>query len=307
MIAEMNEPKSTSVFGLPLRIWKPRPWLPGTKLWMIGLMMLVVNEVIRALNARAMTSPTATTITSPRIRKFLKPLILPSPIRDSRPTGRDARPSPVFPADTPLPQLRRRAGFWTCHTIPVPGWRCKRFRPSGRALTWGSAARDSAGPCSARECRCGRGRVGGRGEQPVGPGEPDGPGVDPVPGLGRPGHQARADELARTGSGQAQGRGEDLVPGVVPEDHDALGAQLVARAAAAADPLHVVVLHGHRGHHGPADPHPLRPPEQLVHPLLPRTRREDRVHLLVRQPDQHVLLQRGAGVQPAHRRPAAVV
>ena len=75
MIAEMNAPISTNVFGLPLRIWKPRPTWPPVKLWMIGLMMLVVNAVIRALNARAMTSPTATTITSPRIRKFLKPLI----------------------------------------------------------------------------------------------------------------------------------------------------------------------------------------------------------------------------------------
>jgi len=45
------------------------------KLWRIGLMMLVVNAAIRALKARATTSPTATTITSPRIRKFLKPLI----------------------------------------------------------------------------------------------------------------------------------------------------------------------------------------------------------------------------------------
>ena len=74
-------------------------------------MMLVVNEVIRALNARATTSPTATTITSPRIRKFLKPLIIPSPIRDSRPTGRDARPSPVFPAGTPSRNCVRERVF----------------------------------------------------------------------------------------------------------------------------------------------------------------------------------------------------
>src|SRR5580700_3556378 len=33
------------------------------------------------LNARAITSPTAMTITSPRIRKFLKPLIVMSPLR----------------------------------------------------------------------------------------------------------------------------------------------------------------------------------------------------------------------------------
>ena len=42
---------------------------------MIGLMMLLVNETISPLNASAITSPTATTITSPRIMKFLKPLI----------------------------------------------------------------------------------------------------------------------------------------------------------------------------------------------------------------------------------------
>src|ERR1700757_1130500 len=74
MIAEMKAPKSTVVFGLPLRIWKPRPTLLPVKLCTIGLMMLVVNEVISALNARATTSPTATTMTSPRKRKFLKPL-----------------------------------------------------------------------------------------------------------------------------------------------------------------------------------------------------------------------------------------
>src|SRR5437763_1382396 len=77
MTAEMNAPRSTVVFGLPVRICQPRPTLLLVKLWTIGLMMLVVNEVIRALNARATTSPIATTITSPRIRKFLKPLINP--------------------------------------------------------------------------------------------------------------------------------------------------------------------------------------------------------------------------------------
>ena len=81
--------------------------------------------------------------------------------------------------------------------------------------------------------------------------------------------QPGADELAGTRAGQAQSRGKHLVPGVVAEDHDALGAQLVPRPAAAADPFHVVILHRDRGHHGAADPHPLRTPEQLVHPLLP--------------------------------------
>src|ERR1700744_3023968 len=37
-------------------------------------MMFVVNAVTRLLKAKAMTRPTATTTTSPRITKFLKPL-----------------------------------------------------------------------------------------------------------------------------------------------------------------------------------------------------------------------------------------
>jgi hypothetical protein len=81
MIAEMKAPKSTSVLGLPDRISTPSPFLPGSKLWTSGLMRSVVKAVIRALNARATTRPTATTITSPRIRKFLNPLMSCSPIR----------------------------------------------------------------------------------------------------------------------------------------------------------------------------------------------------------------------------------
>ena len=37
-------------------------------------MIFVVNETIRALKASAMTSPTATTMMSPRMRKFLNPV-----------------------------------------------------------------------------------------------------------------------------------------------------------------------------------------------------------------------------------------
>src|SRR4249919_729700 len=140
MTAEMNAPISTSVFGLPLRIWKPRPTLPPVKLWMIGLMMSAVNAVIRALNARATTSPTATTIMSPRIRKFLKPLMF---LLHSHAGGISPR-TPV--TVTVLPNaIASASGFWTCHTIPVPAWQCKRFRPSGRALTCGSAGPWSAG------------------------------------------------------------------------------------------------------------------------------------------------------------------
>src|SRR5436189_4827371 len=109
MIAEMNAPISTTVFGLPLRIWKPRPTLPPVKAWMIGLMMSLVNEVIRALNARATTSPTATTIMSPLMRKFLKPLIFLLRFAVIRPAGRGARPPPAYSLPALLPQLR---DFW---------------------------------------------------------------------------------------------------------------------------------------------------------------------------------------------------
>src|SRR5215510_9942802 len=172
MIAEMNAPISTVVFGLPVRICQPRPTLLPVKLCTIGLMMLVVNEVIRALNARATTSPTATTITSPRKRKFLKPLINLLSIRDTR--GGHPR-TPGLAA--PFPAIAWRLRLWTCHTIPVPSRQRKHFRRAVIGLTC-----DPNGPVTQRrlstgECRGGRGRVGGRGEQPVGAGEPDGPGV----------------------------------------------------------------------------------------------------------------------------------
>src|ERR1035438_3476645 len=77
MMAEINEPKSTKVLGFPAApSWTPRPSdLPPWNRDTIGLMMSVVKAVIRPLKAKAMTSPTATTITSPRIRKFLKPFM----------------------------------------------------------------------------------------------------------------------------------------------------------------------------------------------------------------------------------------
>src|SRR5215472_4403146 len=137
MIAEMNAPISTVVFGLPLRIWKPRPtWLP-VKLWTIGLMMLVVNEVISALNARATTSPTATTMTSPRKRKFLKPLkfLLHSHAGDTI----HPRRYPADPVDGTLAAIAWRLSSWTCHTIPVPGRQRKHFRRVEIGLTCASA------------------------------------------------------------------------------------------------------------------------------------------------------------------------
>src|SRR5579862_2092867 len=75
MIAEMNDPIFKKVLALPA--WpscQPRPMAVfPSALATIGLMTSVVNELISVLNARATTSPTATTITSPRKRKFLNP------------------------------------------------------------------------------------------------------------------------------------------------------------------------------------------------------------------------------------------
>jgi len=39
----------------------------------IGVMIVSVNALMRVLNARATIKPIATTTTSPRMRKFLKP------------------------------------------------------------------------------------------------------------------------------------------------------------------------------------------------------------------------------------------
>src|SRR6185437_7191072 len=51
---------------------------------MSGLMMLSVKALTRLLKASAMTRPTATTMTSPRIRKFLKPFNIVIPPKLSR-------------------------------------------------------------------------------------------------------------------------------------------------------------------------------------------------------------------------------
>src|SRR5579862_1965805 len=84
MIAEMKLPNFTSVWGLPDRISTPSPFLLPVKLLMSGVMRSLVKAVIKVLNARATTRPTATTITSPRIKKFLNPLMSCSPIRGTR-------------------------------------------------------------------------------------------------------------------------------------------------------------------------------------------------------------------------------
>src|SRR5215469_5067910 len=81
MTAEMKEPMFTNVALVPaLPSCQPRPsvWL-GSARAMIGLMTLVVKALTRVLNASATIRPTATTMTSPLSRKFLKPRML-SPV-----------------------------------------------------------------------------------------------------------------------------------------------------------------------------------------------------------------------------------
>ena len=75
MIDEITPPKLTNVALPPLPICTPRPteWPPWARATS-GLMILDVNEAIRALKASATASPTATTMMSPRMRKFLNPV-----------------------------------------------------------------------------------------------------------------------------------------------------------------------------------------------------------------------------------------
>src|SRR5262249_34019920 len=97
-----------------------------------GLMMLAVNEAIRALKASATASPTATMTMSPRMRKFLNPVsMLPCPPWPSPPAPggemrgeRAARPwmptisLPAPAADRPFwarQRTARRAGRPAAH------------------------------------------------------------------------------------------------------------------------------------------------------------------------------------------------
>src|SRR4051794_17315490 len=84
--APMNAPTSIrwplTVQPIPFPVAPP----PAAAL-MSGVMMLSVNALINVLNANATTSPTAMTINSPCIRKFLKPrnISIHSPNRDRAP------------------------------------------------------------------------------------------------------------------------------------------------------------------------------------------------------------------------------
>src|SRR5919199_6556819 len=76
MIAVRTAPKSSTVFGLLLTSWKPRPWtLPPPKAAMSGLMRLFVTLVTTPVNAAPMTTATARSTTLPRMMKFLNPWI----------------------------------------------------------------------------------------------------------------------------------------------------------------------------------------------------------------------------------------
>jgi hypothetical protein len=69
----MNAPKSIRC----LLIVQPSPYEPAPPppaALTSGVMMLSVKVLISVLNARATTKPTAITINSPCIKKFLKPL-----------------------------------------------------------------------------------------------------------------------------------------------------------------------------------------------------------------------------------------
>src|SRR6266568_1476799 len=163
MIAEINAPISTTVFGLPLRIWKPRPTLPPVKAWMIGLMMSLVNAVIRALNARATTSPTATTIMSPRKRKFLKPLIFLLRFADIRPAGRGARPLPAYSAGTPSRNCVA-SGFLDMPYDSGSGSAPQAFRPGRARPDLRFSEPVASGARGSKQARGSNGRVALNGE-----------------------------------------------------------------------------------------------------------------------------------------------
>ena len=77
MMAVMSPPRSMKVLGLLDLICQPSPMLPLEPIAArSGLMMVLVNAVIKAANASAMTRATATSTTLPHIRKFLNPFIL---------------------------------------------------------------------------------------------------------------------------------------------------------------------------------------------------------------------------------------
>src|SRR5215472_6622280 len=100
----MNVP---TLIRCPLRN-QPRPFPvgppPATALTS-GVMMLSVKALIKVLNARATTRPTAIMIKSPCIRKFLKPRSITGPSHSSlgtiQPGGPAARDAP-----TPDPSAR---------------------------------------------------------------------------------------------------------------------------------------------------------------------------------------------------------
>src|SRR5438128_1154994 len=105
MIAEIKPPRFRYVPSPPPLTNcqpKPGPFTPPCAAAIRGLMILSVNALTRLLNAKATTSPTATTITSPRIRKFLKPLNIATPACEwttvIRPLRADLHRAHLYPA-----------------------------------------------------------------------------------------------------------------------------------------------------------------------------------------------------------------
>ena len=98
MTAPINAPRS---MRCPLRVQPiPFPAAPPPAIALTsGVMMVSVNALIRVLNARATTRPTAMTTRSPCMRKFLKPF---SNVIPSVRTGPWLAPSPAAADNRPL-------------------------------------------------------------------------------------------------------------------------------------------------------------------------------------------------------------
>src|SRR5712691_2654025 len=111
MSAPMNAPRSTRC---PLSVQPiPLPAEPPPAIALInGVIRLSVNALIRVLNASATTSPTAMTIRSPCIRKFLKPRSIVPP----RVVRRWCAPGASL-----IEQAEEAAGAWLCAKRGLPG------------------------------------------------------------------------------------------------------------------------------------------------------------------------------------------
>src|ERR1035437_5620008 len=138
MMAEMNAP---TLMVWPLRT-QPSPLeedFPATELTR-GVMMLSVKALIRVLKANATTKPTAMTIKSPCMRKFLKPLNMANSLLN-RQGGWCVDAMWVPGPGTILRECRGPpigSGLWNTQSSPVilPGQ--TEFETRCAGPTWGS-------------------------------------------------------------------------------------------------------------------------------------------------------------------------